>query len=102
MIHHTFGSSARGPCSRWGLFAHDDRGIAARGESPRSVGGRRVAGETPDAHAVNRASADPRLKDARLSARASKFTLERYGSLSSTERAHLDREGEVPRRRGGG
>ena len=63
---------------------------------------RRVAGETPDAHAVNRASADPRLKDARLSARASKFTLERYGSLSSTERAHLDREGEVPRRRGGG
>ena len=98
MIHHTFGSSARGPCSRWGLFAHDDRGIAARGESPRSVGGLRVAGETPDAHAVNRASADLRREDARFSTSTSKFTLERYGSLASTERAHLDREGGVPRR----
>ena len=80
------------------LFAYDERRVAARGESPRSVGGLRVAGETPDAHAVNRASADLRLEDARFSTSTSKFTLERYGSLSSTERAHLDREGGVRRR----
>src|SRR2546425_11444651 len=80
------------------LFAYDERRVAARGESPRSVGGLRVTGETPDAHAVNRASADLRLEDARFSTSTSKFTLERYGSLAGTERAHLDREGGVPRR----
>ena len=84
------------------LFAHDERRVAARGESPRSVGGRRVTRETPDAHTVNRAPADLRREDARFSTSTSKFTLERYGPLASTERAHLDREGGVPRRPRGG
>src|SRR5256884_1656246 len=81
-----------------GSGPHDDDGVAARGESPRSRGGLAVAGEASNPNAVHRASADVRPLDARPSTCPTKFALERDGSPFRAESPHPDRIGTVARR----
>src|SRR2546430_15860054 len=69
-----------------GSGPHDDDGVAARGESPRSRGGLAVAGEAAHPHAGHRASPHVRPLDARPGTCPTKVAPERGGSVFRAER----------------